>query len=291
VTATTAPESGPRRRLHDFIYARRVQNFILALILGNAVLLGLETSPRFMATFGDAVRLLDSAILAVFVTEITLRLLVHGARFFRDPWNVFDFAVVSIALVPAAGPFAVLRALRVLRVLRVLTIVPSMRRVVGALLGAVPGLLSIAMVLVLIFYVAAVIATNLFSAAFPDWFGTLGRSVYTLFQVMTLESWSMGISRPVMEQFPYAWAFFVPFILIATFTMLNLFIAVIVNAMNTVEMQGGEELPTVPSHDRAVPELVHEVQALRQEITAMRALLEARQGTLVPSTGQGQEST
>ncbi len=274
VTASTAPKDTLRRRLYDFIYAPRVQNFILALILVNAVLLGLETSPAFMSAFGDSVHLLDRAILAVFVAEIGLRLFVHGGRFFRDAWNVFDFAVVAIALVPAAGPFAVLRALRVLRVLRVLTIVPSMRRVVGALLGAVPGLISIAMVLVLIYYVAAVIATNLFSAAFPDWFGDLGRSMYTLFQVMTLESWSMGISRPVMEQFPYAWAFFVPFILIATFTMLNLFIAVIVNAMNTVEMQGGEELPTVPSHDRAVPELVSEVQALRQEITAMRSLLE-----------------
>jgi voltage-gated sodium channel len=277
VTATTAPESGIRRRLHDFIYARRVQNFILALILVNAALLGLETWPAFMAAFGDAAILLDRAILAVFVAEIALRLFVHGGRFFRDAWSVFDFVVVAIALVPAAGPFAVLRALRVLRVLRVLTLVPSMRRVVGALLGAIPGLLSIALVLVLIYYVAAVIATNLFSAAFPDWFGDIGRSLYTLFQVMTLESWSMGISRPVMEQFPYAWAFFVPFILIATFTMLNLFIAVIVNAMNSVEMQGGEELPVVPSHDRAVPELVQEVQALRQEITAMRGLLEDRQ--------------
>jgi voltage-gated sodium channel len=275
VTATTAPQGGVRRRLHDFIYARSIQNFILALILVNAALLGLETWPAFMAAFGDTARLLDRAILAVFVAEITLRLFVHGGRFFRDAWSVFDFVVVAIALVPAAGPFAVLRALRVLRVLRVLTLVPSMRRVVGALLGAIPGLLSIAMVLVLIYYVAAVIATNLFSAAFPDWFGHIGRSLYTLFQVMTLESWSMGISRPVMEQFPYAWAFFVPFILIATFTMLNLFIAVIVNAMNSVEMQGGDELPTVPSHDRAVPELVTEVQALRQEITAMRSLLES----------------
>jgi len=158
---------------------------------------------------------------------------VHRTRFFRDPWSVFDFLVVAIALVPASGQLAVLRALRVLRVLRILTIVPSMRRVVGGLLAAIPGLASIGMVLALVFYVFAVITTNLFGGAFPDWFGTLGRSLYTLFQVMTLESWSMGISRPVMEVYPYAWIFFIPFILIATFTMLNLFIGVIVSAMQS----------------------------------------------------------
>ena len=236
-----------------------------------------------MAAFGDAIRFLDRAILVVFVAEIAARLWVHRSRFFRDAWSVFDFVVVAIALVPAAGPFSVLRALRVLRVLRVLTIVPSMRRVVGALLGAIPGLVSIAMVLVLIYYVAAVIATNLFGRAFPDWFGDIGLSLYTLFQVMTLESWSMGISRPVMEQFPYAWAFFIPFILIATFTMLNLFIAVIVNAMNTVEEQNAADaaegkpadhsavLAPVPAHDTA---LAREVQALRAEIAALRQLLQ-----------------
>ena len=139
--------------------------------------------------------------------------------------------MVAIALIPASGPFAVLRALRVLRVLRLLTMVPSIRRVVGALLAAIPGLGSIGLMLLIIYYVFAVIATNLFAASHPEWFGTLGHSFYSLFQIMTLESWSMGIARPVMETFPYAWAFFVPFILLATFTMLNLFIAIIVNAM------------------------------------------------------------
>jgi voltage-gated sodium channel len=169
----------------------------------------------------------------VFVLEIVLRIAAHRLDFFRDPWSVFDFAVVSIALLPATGPFAVLRALRVLRVLRLLTMVPSMRRVVGGLLAAIPGLASVIAVIGIIFYVASVIATRLFSERFPEWFGHLGESAYTLFQIMTLESWSMGIVRPVMEVYPQAWLFFVPFILIATFTMLNLFIAIIVNAMQT----------------------------------------------------------
>ncbi|MCU0813435.1 MAG: ion transporter [Burkholderiaceae bacterium] len=253
-----------------------MQNVILALILVNAVILGMETSPALMAAWGPALIALDKAILAVFVVEIAARLFVHRGAFFRDPWSVFDFAVVAIALVPASGPFAVLRALRVLRVLRVLTIVPSMRRVVGGLLAAIPGLGSIAAVLGLIFYVFGVIATKLFGDSFPDWFGHLGRSLYTLFQVMTLESWSMGISRPVMETYPYAWAFFVPFILIATFTMLNLFIGIIVSAMQSFTED--EKATTIAAVDEArehiEADLHAEVRALRGEIAELRALLQ-----------------
>lgn len=201
-TAIMNPPIDSRTWLRRQLEAPSIQNAIIALIVVNAVLLGLETSPGAMATAGAAVRALDQAILAVFVVEIALRLYVHRSAFWRDPWSVFDFSVVAIALVPATGSLAVLRALRVLRVLRLLTMVPSMRRVVAALLAAIPGLGSIALVLMIIYYVFAVIATNLFAAAYPDWFGSIGNSLYTLFQVMTLESWSMGIARPVMAQFP-----------------------------------------------------------------------------------------
>lgn len=267
-----------RADIKNFIERPRTQNIILALILVNAVILGMETSPTLMAAYGPALKALDSAILAVFVVEIALRLYIHGLRFFKDPWSVFDFAVVAIALVPASGPFAVLRALRVLRVLRVLTIVPSMRRVVGGLLAAIPGLASIAMVLGLIFYVFAVISTKLFGADFPDWFGNIGRSLYTLFQIMTLESWSMGIVRPVMENFPYAWVFFIPFILIATFTMLNLFIGIIVSAMQsfTDNQSGAKETPGTPLQDQTLSALYAEVQQARKELAELNALIKAK---------------
>jgi len=272
---TSPPSASVRDRLAGFIEQPRVQHAILALILVNAVTLGLETSPAVMARFGEALHLLDKAILSVFVLEIAVRLYVHRLGFFRDPWSVFDFLVVGIALVPATGQLSVLRALRVLRVLRVLTIVPSMRRVVGALLGAIPGLVSIGMVLLLIYYVFAVIATNLFAAAFPEWFGHLGRSLYTLFQVMTLESWSMGVARPVMEQFPYAWTFFIPFILVATFTMLNLFIAIIVNAMQTFsEDERHDAVSAVEKAREHIEADLHaEVRALRGEIAELKVLL------------------
>ena len=267
--------SNLREHLGAFIAHPRVQGVIIALILINAVLLGLETWPVAMAVAGGAILALDEAILSVFVLEIALRLYVHRGAFWRDPWSLFDFVVVAIALVPATGPLAVLRALRVLRVLRLLTLVPSMRRVVGALLGAIPGLLSIGLLLAIVYYVFAVIATNLFAAAYPEWFGHLGRSLYTLFQIMTLESWSMGIARPVMEGFPYAWAFFVPFILVATFTMLNLFIAIIVNAMQSYSET--EHRVTVAAvaqvSERLEADLHGEVRALREDIRELKALL------------------
>lgn len=264
-----------RQRIGQFVASRQIQHLILTLIVINAVVLGLETSPSVMAQAGDLLRSIDRALLAVFVVELALRLYAHRGAFFRDPWSVFDLIVVAIALVPASGPLAVLRALRVLRVLRVLTLVPSMRRVVGALLSAIPGLSSIALVLLLVFYVFGVIATHLFGPAFPEWFGHLGRSLYTLFQVMTLESWSMGISRPVMEKVPYAWAFFIIFILFATFTMLNLFIAIIVNAMQSFsEAEHQSTVNTVEHVGQSIEHEIHaEVQSLRQEIGELKALL------------------
>ena len=272
---TDLPAHDGRQRVRAWIERPRVQNLIIALILLNAVLLGLETSAGAMAAAGGMIVALDRAILAVFVVEIALRLYAHRAAFWRDPWSVFDFAVVAIALLPATGPLAVLRALRVLRVLRLLTMVPSMRRVVGALLAAIPGLGSIVLVLLIIYYVFAVIATNLFATTHPEWFGDIGRSLYTLFQIMTLESWSMGIARPVMVDFPYAWAFFVPFILVATFTMLNLFIAIIVNAMQSYheaeQHDAREAVDMARQHIEA--DLHAEIRGLRDEIRELKALL------------------
>ena len=252
-----------------------MQNFIMGLIVINAIVLGLETVPSAMQNYGAILLVTDSVILGVFVVEILLRLFAHRLAFFRDPWSLFDFAVVGIALVPASGPLAVLRALRILRVLRLLTLVPSMRRVVGALMGSIPGMSSIGLVLLLIYYVFAVIATKLFGANFPQWFGTIGESLYSLFQIMTLESWSMGIVRPVMEVHPNAWLFFVIFILIATFTMLNLFIAIIVNAMHSFTEEENRETQAAlnDARDHIEADLHQEMAELRGEIAELKQLL------------------
>ncbi len=264
-----------RGRIGTWIESTRIQFSIIALIIVNAITLGLETSPTVMEAVGPAILMLDRAILSVFVVEILLKLFAFGPRFFRQPWNVFDFIVVTIALIPASGPLAVLRALRVLRVLRLVSMMPRLRFVVEALLHAVPGIASIAGLMLLIFYVAAVMSTGLFGQSFPEWFGSIGASMYTLFQVMTLESWSMGIARPVIEAYPYAWLFFIPFILIATFTMLNLFIAIIVNTMQTLHEA------TLEAEEKTIKEVVHdegviledEIKSLREEIRELREML------------------
>jgi voltage-gated sodium channel len=256
-----------RDTLIGILTSERWERFIVGLILLNSITLGLETSPSVMAAAGPLLHGLDRLILALFAIEILMRLYAFRLAFFRDPWSLFDFGIVAIALIPATGPFQVLRALRILRLLRLISVVPSLRRVIGGLIAALPGMGSIIVLMVLLFYVASVMATNLYGATFPDWFGSLGASLYSLFQIMTLESWSMGIVRPVMEAHPNAWLFFVPFILLSTYSVLNLFIGVIVSAM---QEQSGETDAELKSIHVDNAELLREVRALRDEIAALR---------------------
>ncbi len=220
-----------RERLADWLSKPAVSNFIIGVILVNAVLLGMETSDTIMSRVGGVIHLLDNLCLAIFVIELAAKLFALGPRFFRNGWNIFDFVIVGIALVPAAQGLSVLRALRILRVMRVISVAPSLRRVVEGFVTALPGMGSVFLLMGIIFYIGSVMATKLFGDTFPDWFGTLGYSAYSLFQIMTLESWSMGIVRPVMEIYPYAWAFFVPFIMMTTFAVVNLLVGLIVNSM------------------------------------------------------------
>ncbi len=264
VVDETASKPGFRDRLRAFIEAPATQNFIIAVIVINAVVLGLETSPTAMAAAGGLLHALDLIALSIFVVEIGLKLVAYRLSFFRNPWNLFDFTIVAIALAPSGQGLAVLRALRILRALRLMSMVPKMRVVVQALLSAIPSMGSVIALLLLVFYVAAVMATKLFGAEFDEWFGTVGRSFYSLFQIMTLESWSMGIVRPVMDAFPWAWAFFVPFILITSFTVLNLFIAIIVNAMH--EAAAEEE----KAQEGQMAEMLEEMRALRADMAALK---------------------
>jgi len=219
------------KQTNSFISSRAFGNFILAVILINAVVLGLQTSKELMARTGPMLDLIDNICLAIFTIEIFLKLIVQRHRFFLNGWNNFDFVIVGISLLPGAGGLSVLRAMRIMRVLRVVSVAPSLRRVVEGFISALPGMMSVFVLMALIFYIFGVMATKLFGDAFPDWFGTLGESLYSLFQIMTLESWSMGIVRPVMEVHPYAWAFFVPFIMVTTFAVVNLVVGLIVTSM------------------------------------------------------------
>lgn len=251
-----------RERLAAILDRPAFQNAITAVIVLNAIILGMETSEVLMARAGRLIIAIDLFCLAVFVAEIGAKLVAHGPRFFRSGWNLFDFGVVAVALVPAGHGLSVLRALRVLRVLRVISVAPRLRRVVEGFLTALPGMASVFLLMALIFYMGAVITTQIFGAAYPDWFGDLGRSAYTLFQVMTLESWSMGIVRPVMEQFPYAWAFFVPFIMVTTFAVVNLIVGLIVNSM-----QNAHETENIAATDAYRDTVLARLEAIEKRLS------------------------
>lgn len=257
-----------KKKLAQFLAHNAFERTILTLIVVNAITLGLETSPWAMSRFGGFLMGFDRIILGIFVAEILARMIADFRGFWRDPWRIFDFMIVAVALVPATGSLSVLRAFRILRVLRLISTVPAMRRVVSGLLSALPGMGSIVFLLALIFYVFAVISTKMFASDFPQWFGSIGESSYTLFQIMTLESWSMGIVRPVMESYPYAWALFVPFIIATAFTVLNLFIGVIVDAMQSEhEAEARAERDAMMSETELI---LTEVRALRTEIAELK---------------------
>lgn len=280
--------------LRPIVVHPMTERIIMLLIIVNALTMGLETSGSFMAEHGSTIHFLDHLILAVFVVEIASRIIVHGRNFWKDPWSIFDFTVIAVTFMPGANNVSVLRALRTIRALRLISIVPSMRRVVNSLVIAIPGMTSIVILLLLIFYVFAVMATKMFGAAFPELFGSIGSSAYSLFQVMTLEGWSQEIVRPIMVQFPWAWAFFIPFILITTFTVLNLFIGIIVDAMQQqhAEMRAesqqklaskvvkldeaiatGTEIQrtTDAVQDKRMDALFNELKFLRGEMVALRS--------------------
>lgn len=248
-----------RAQIADFLDRSLTQNFIMGVILFNAVILGLETSDAVMARAGSLIHALDLACLTIFVIEIAAKIYARRLAFFKSGWGLFDLTIVGISLLPFGQGLAVLRALRIFRLLRVISVVPSLRRVVEAFIMALPGMASVFLLTGIIFYIGSVMATKLYGDTFPEWFGTLGGSLYSLFQVMTLESWSMGIVRPVMEVHPSAWLFFVPFILITAFAVVNLVVGLIVNTMQDAHAE--EEHAETDAHREDVTARLERIEA------------------------------
>ncbi|WP_242659433.1 ion transporter [Thermostaphylospora chromogena] len=254
---------------------RYVERIVIAVIVLNAITIGLETSPALVDRFGVLLHLIDRVALTIFVAELAIRLYGYGVAFFKEPWNWFDTAVVGAALIPAATSLSVLRALRILRAARLISAVPSMRKVVGALLAALPSMVGIIGLLVLILYIAAVLATELFGDVVPEHFGDLPVSLFSLFQTLTGEGWP-DIAGEVMEERPWAWVFFVGYILISTFVVLNLFTGVVVNALDD---------QNTSAEERRVEE---RLDAIMTELALLRAKLEAVDGErLDPASDEG----
>ncbi|MBF0191052.1 MAG: ion transporter [Magnetococcales bacterium] len=226
--------------LSTILASRRFQNSIIAVILLNAAILGVMTSKNLSPSTISMLEHLDNLCLVIFCIELGMKLLVHRGQFFSDGWNIFDFIVVAIALVPSTGSLSVLRAMRVLRLMRLVSSMPSMRQVVSGMFRSVPGVASVAGMLLVIFYVSAVMAIGFFSEIQPDKFGGLGMTFFTLFQLMTTEGWPT-LARDIMQTMPYAWLFFVPFIIFTTFTTLNLVVGIIVNGMEEAKEESARE--------------------------------------------------
>ncbi len=251
------------------------QRFIIGVILFNAFILGLLTIQGLNENLVVLLETLDATCLGIFCVELTLKLLGQRLKFFSDGWNIFDFLVVAVALAPATGSLAVLRAMRVFRVMRLVTSVPSMQRVLNGMFSAIPGAASVAGVLLIIFYVSAIMATNFFSEVDPANFGHLGLTFFTLFQFLTMEGWP-DIARPVMEKMPYAWMFFIPFILLTTLTTLNLLFGIIVDAMESAKEEeardslAGRGISMSPeSNEMRLAIIEQEVRGIRGKIAAL----------------------
>ncbi|MDX8048535.1 ion transporter [Lentzea sp. BCCO 10_0798] len=260
---------GVRERVRTVVDGERFQRAIIAVIIVNAIVLGCETSPALVASYGGLLNALDHAALAVFVVELVARLYAHRLEFFRDPWSCFDFLVVCVSLLPAGGAISVIRSLRILRALRLVSMVPSMRRVVSALVTSIPGLVSLLTLLVLLLYVGGVMASNLFGDSGDPRFGNLGSTILTLFQITTGDGWS-DVMRDLMVSHPFAWIFFVCFLLIGTFTMLNLFISVVCSAMES-EIQSSRPQPVPAPRTEDDSLILSELKALREEVRALTA--------------------
>ena len=262
-------------RIASWVESTQFTVGITALILINAVTLGLETNRQLMVEYGSVLYVIDRVILVVFTCELALKFYAYRLSFFKSGWNVFDLLIVAIAWVPASGNLSVMRALRVLRILRLISVVPQLRRVISAIGYSIPGMVSVVGVLGLIFYVSAVLATKLFGMH-PDpnmqeWFGSISASAYTLFQIMTLESWSMGVVRPTMELFPWSWLFFLPFIIITSFAVLNFFIGIIVDSMQMAQKIEAEERGEVEAPPATQADLERVLMKLEQLEASLRA--------------------
>lgn len=267
-----------RDQVTQLVESRWFSNTMLAVILVNAVILGWATYGGSVLPYLDAA---ERFVIGLFVIEMVLKLYAWRGGFWKDPWNWFDFAVVAVSLIPASGPFAVLRILRVLRVMRVVTAVPQMRQIIGALFKAVPGMGTVIGLLLIVVYTSAILAQQLFGETVPEFFGDLGTTLYTMFVLLTTEDWP-DVSDAVLAHHPYGWIFFVLYIVLTAFIMLNLVIGVIVTSMEQEFSKGrwqeDQELELV-QHNAVMGRLAE----LSEQVRRLEGRLEERESGSIQS--------
>lgn len=254
-----------KQKLHTLVESTLFTSIIITLILINAVIVGMETYPSLYQEYTSWFWAADNVLLWIFTVEIALRLIAAPSikHFFKNSWNWFDFLIVAASHIFMGAHFVtVLRILRVLRVFRAISVIPSLRKLVDALLMTIPALGNIMLLMGIIFYIFAVIGTMLFQQVAPEYFGSLQLSLLTLFQVVTLESWASEVMRPIFEVLPWSWIYFVSFVLVGTFVVFNLFIGVIVNNVDKAE-----------NAEEEVEDTHAEVKELRKEVKELTELI------------------
>lgn len=260
-----------RQSLKRIVESARFNTFITILIVFNALLVGLETYPEIRQTYGSWLIAVDLIILAFFALEIIAKLIAYRTAFFKNGWNNFDFIIVVGSLILYNSPYiSVLRIFRVLRVLRTVSTIPSLRRVVTALFMAIPTITSVILLMSIIFYVYAVIGTFFYADIEPEFFGDLGLSLITLFQVFTLESWASGIFRPVFSVEPWSWLYFISFIVVSTFLMINLIVGEIVNNAQKIS----DEIDRETAELEGIKEDTSEIDDLRKEVGELKSMIQ-----------------
>ena len=254
------------------VEARFFNPLIIGLIIFNAVLIGAETSQDFYSRYHETVKILNGLILVVFIVEAVLKITAvwpHPRRYFGDAWNVFDFSIVVLSLIPATGSLAMLaRLLRLLRVLRLISAIPELRLIVSTLVRSLPGMGHVILLMSIIFYIYAVLGFHLFSAHDPTHWGNLGLSMLTLFRVVTLEDWT-DVMYQAMSLHPLAWIYFVSFVILGTFVVINLFIAVVLNNLDEAKQERLTELQTPPGRE----ELLTQLHATQQMLAGLQKQL------------------
>lgn len=282
-------------RVKKFVESNLFQNFILAIIVLNAAIMGVMTAQNLPVVVRQILTILDTACLCIFIVELLMKLVVYRFHFFQSGWNLFDLVIVLLSLFSEFSFFSVFRIFRIFRVLRSLKALKSFRAfrlvsdlrnlriIVEAVGRSIPGIFWSGMLLLLVYYIFSIMGTTLFGTQFPAWFGSIGKSLYTLFQVMTLESWSMGISRPVMEIFPWAWLYFVPFVLCTSFLIMNVVVGIVVNVISEVsESQAGEVSERQAGGENETAgdmqaQLRKELEILRKQLTNVEELLDRQE--------------
>ncbi len=246
---------------------------VLAVILFNAVLIGVESSREMMARHGRLLLSIGQVVQAIFVIEILIRLVAHYPRvdrFFKSGWNVFDFCVVALTLLPAAGPLAgVARLARVLRVLRLITAWPELRLIVSTMLRSIPSMGHVILLLTLLIYIYAVLGVQFFGERQPEFFGSLGQACLSLFVILTLEGWA-DVQAASLEYAPWAWLYYGSFVVIAVFVVINLFIAVVTNNLQQAKLEDDRSMPCEKS------DLLKSLDDLKRQIEQVEARLRDR---------------